>query len=215
MVLSGKLQTWYGSAVDGATVYTLAAYPEGRECVVALTARISGGADRQAIEHLIDTVEVDCGRVTSGPLSSPSVSASLEAADSPEASTASSSSAPASAGSQGQTAGPAYNFIEVPSGTPPCPLGLDEFKEIYGPNVTCGEGGGYVPATWKSPSLRFVILSPVAGIPTPLPSIAYEAPRLERRPAYARCAASPRSARPLSARSSCSSPQRAPTAPAD
>src|ERR671921_374163 len=43
-----------------------------------------------------------------------------------------------------QQTGPAFNFLEVPEGTPPCPLGLDEVKEIYGPNVTCGEGGGYV-----------------------------------------------------------------------
>jgi LPXTG-motif cell wall-anchored protein len=45
-----------------------------------------------------------------------------------------------------QQSGPASNFLEVPEGTPPCPLGLDEVKEIYGPNVTCGEGGGYVLA---------------------------------------------------------------------
>jgi len=69
---SGKLQTWYGCGSDRATVYTLAAYPKGRECVVALNARISDEADREAIEHLVDTVEVDCGRVTSGPLAAPS-----------------------------------------------------------------------------------------------------------------------------------------------
>ena len=60
---SGKLQTWYGCGEDGATVYTLAASPEGRECVVALSARVSEEADREAIEHLISTFEVDCGGV--------------------------------------------------------------------------------------------------------------------------------------------------------
>ncbi len=85
--LSGKLQTWYGCGPDGATTYTLAAYPEGRECVVALSARIHDEADREAIEHLVNTVEVDCGRVTSGPLPAPSssASASASATASPEA----------------------------------------------------------------------------------------------------------------------------------
>jgi len=49
-----------------------------------------------------------------------------------------------------QQSGPAFDFLEVPEGTPPCPLGLDEVKEIYGPNVTCGEGGGYVLTTSDS-----------------------------------------------------------------
>jgi hypothetical protein len=34
---SRKIQTWYGHGPDGTTVYTLAAYPQGRECVVALS----------------------------------------------------------------------------------------------------------------------------------------------------------------------------------
>ena len=138
--LSGKVQTWYGCAVDGATIYTVAAAPEGRECVVALSARVSEEADREAIEHLVDTVEVDCGRVTSGRLPASSASAS------PSASREASASASGSASAQVQSAGPTYNFIEVPMDTPPCPLGLDEVRATYGPNVTCGEGGGYVPA---------------------------------------------------------------------
>jgi hypothetical protein len=150
---SGKIQTWYDCGDDNATTYTVAAAPGGRECVVVLNARISDGAERKAIEHLVDSFEVDCGRVTSGPLPSPSATASPatgaspEAAASPEATPESSASASGSANAQAQTAGPAYNFIEVPRGTPPCPIGLDEVRAIYGPNVTCGEGGGYVPAT--------------------------------------------------------------------
>jgi hypothetical protein len=77
--LAGKLQTWYGCGEDGATVYTLAAYPEGRECVLALVARVSEEADREAIEHLVDAVEVDCGRITSEPLAPSSSSASASA----------------------------------------------------------------------------------------------------------------------------------------
>ena len=108
--------------------------------MVALSARVSEEADREAIEHLVDTVEVDCGRVTSGPLPASSASAS------PSASREASASASGSASAQVQSAGPAYNFIEVPMDTPPCPLGLDQVRATYGPNVTCGEGGGYVPA---------------------------------------------------------------------
>jgi hypothetical protein len=62
---SGKLQTWYGCGADGAVVYTLAATPEDRECVVVLNARVSEEGDSQTIKHLVDTFEVDCGRVTS------------------------------------------------------------------------------------------------------------------------------------------------------
>ena len=113
---SGKLQTWYGCGPDGATVYTLAAYPEGRECVVALNARISDEADREAIEHLVDTVEVDCGRVTSGPLalSSTSASASASASATPEATTTTpESSAPAS---ESASASPCPNLRVTPDG---------------------------------------------------------------------------------------------------
>jgi hypothetical protein len=73
---SGKIQTWYDCGVDGATTYSVAAAPAGRGCVVVLDARISDEADREAIEHLVNSFEVDCGRVTSEPLDSPSVSAS-------------------------------------------------------------------------------------------------------------------------------------------
>jgi hypothetical protein len=62
---SGKIQTWYDCGVDNVTTFTVAAAPEGRECVVVLSARISVEADREAIEHLISTFEVDCERVTS------------------------------------------------------------------------------------------------------------------------------------------------------
>ena len=104
--LSGKLQTWYGCGSDGATTYALAAYPEGRECVVALSARIHEDADREAIEHLVDTVEVDCGRVTSGPLPASSASASPSASlEPPSASREASASASAYASAEAQAGG--------------------------------------------------------------------------------------------------------------
>ena len=58
-------QIWHGCGVDGATVYTMAIAPEGRECVAVVNARIQDGADQEAIQHLVTTVEVDCARVTS------------------------------------------------------------------------------------------------------------------------------------------------------
>lgn len=73
---SGKIQTWYGCGGVDATTFSVAAAPEGRECVVMLAARINGEADREAVEHLVGTFEVDCGRVTSQQLDSPSASAS-------------------------------------------------------------------------------------------------------------------------------------------
>jgi serine/threonine-protein kinase len=60
---SGKIQTWYECGVDAATTFAVAAAPEGRECVVVLNARISDEADREAIEHIIDTFEVNCGGI--------------------------------------------------------------------------------------------------------------------------------------------------------
>ena len=86
---SGKIQTWYECGEDGATTYSVAAAPEGRECVVVFDARISEEADREAIEHLVESFEVDCGRVTSEPLASPSASASASPSASAPAGSAS------------------------------------------------------------------------------------------------------------------------------
>ncbi len=101
---SGKLQTWYGCGENGVTTYTLAAAPEGRECVVALIARVSEEADREAVEHLVDTFEVDCGSVTSGPARVAARSASPEASSS--ASSASASPEAASAPPETTTSAP-------------------------------------------------------------------------------------------------------------
>ena len=83
---SGKLQTWHGCGEDGATEYALAAAPEGRECVVALGARVSEEADREAVEHLVDTFEADCEAVASEPLPDAAASPSASAPDEPDAS---------------------------------------------------------------------------------------------------------------------------------
>lgn len=78
------MQVWFGCGADGADTYSVAAAPEGRECVVVIDARVSEEADREDIEHLIDTFEVDCGGVSSEELVSspstatPTASASVE-----------------------------------------------------------------------------------------------------------------------------------------
>ena len=90
---SGKMQTWYDCGVDGATTYTVAARPEGGGCGVVFDARVSNEADRKAIEHLVSTFEVDCRRVSSGPLPASSASAAPSGAASSAASPESSASA--------------------------------------------------------------------------------------------------------------------------
>lgn len=60
---SGKIRTWYDCGVTGMTTFSAVAAPEGRDCVVVLSLRLASEADRDAIEHLLDTFEVDCAKV--------------------------------------------------------------------------------------------------------------------------------------------------------
>jgi hypothetical protein len=61
--LSGKVQTWYNCRGEGVTNFVVAAAPEGRECVVVLQAKFANEADREAIQHMIDTFAVNCGEI--------------------------------------------------------------------------------------------------------------------------------------------------------
>ena len=61
--LSGKMQTWQNCREQGITNFIVTGAPEGRECVAVLQARLTDEADREAIEHILDTLEVDCGRI--------------------------------------------------------------------------------------------------------------------------------------------------------
>ena len=61
--LSGKMQTWENCRGQGITNFIVVAYPEGRECVAVVQARLASDADREAIEHLLDTLMVGCGPV--------------------------------------------------------------------------------------------------------------------------------------------------------
>jgi hypothetical protein len=82
--------------------------------VVVFDARISDEADRKAIEHLVDTFEVDCGRVTSGPLASPSASASASESASAEAQTGACSDPAYKAQNPGECGTTGYNPVSDP-----------------------------------------------------------------------------------------------------
>jgi hypothetical protein len=59
---SGRLVSW-NCSTNGSTSYSLAAAPEGRECVVMLQITAYSEADRESAKHILDTFEVDCGRI--------------------------------------------------------------------------------------------------------------------------------------------------------
>ena len=67
---SGKARTWY-CAVGNKEIYTLAAAPEARECVVLLQTSIpsegASEADREAVRHILDSFEADCAAVVDAP----------------------------------------------------------------------------------------------------------------------------------------------------
>ena len=85
---SGKIQTWFECDGVGTTYHVFAAAPEGRACVVVGGARIVSGAseaDREAVQHIVDSFEVDCDSLPPSALletqttASPSASASASA----------------------------------------------------------------------------------------------------------------------------------------
>jgi hypothetical protein len=57
------MQTWYNCRGLGITNFVVSAAPEGRECVVVLQARLGNKGDREAIQRMLDTVNVDCGQI--------------------------------------------------------------------------------------------------------------------------------------------------------
>src|SRR5215212_74915 len=59
---SGRLVSW-NCSTNGSTSYSLAAAPEGRECVEMLQITAYSEADRESAKHILDTFEVDCGRI--------------------------------------------------------------------------------------------------------------------------------------------------------
>jgi hypothetical protein len=58
---SGRMQVWKNCAGNGeANLVTLAAAPEGRECVAVLQIGMYGEADVEAGQRILDTFEADC-----------------------------------------------------------------------------------------------------------------------------------------------------------
>jgi hypothetical protein len=89
---SGRLQAWKNCDGNGeGSAVTLVAAPEDRECVVLLQVVMYGKSDAEVGQHILDSFEVDCGRIREGGPISSTVSASASA--SPTAS-ASASAAP-------------------------------------------------------------------------------------------------------------------------
>jgi hypothetical protein len=91
---SGRVQTWDACDLGIPAYYTLSASPEGRACAVIAQIGVTDEADRDAARHILETFEVDCGRVTSQPFASPSASASSSASASVEATDAPTEASP-------------------------------------------------------------------------------------------------------------------------
>ena len=61
---SGKIREWKNcSGNEESSFLTLAAAPEGRECVLALQVGTFDEADIEGIQRVLDTFEADCGRI--------------------------------------------------------------------------------------------------------------------------------------------------------
>jgi len=61
---TGKVQAWYDCAGFENSSVNIVVAPEGRECVAVLGTRVAPGADaadRDAVQHILDSLEVDCG----------------------------------------------------------------------------------------------------------------------------------------------------------
>jgi serine/threonine protein kinase/class 3 adenylate cyclase len=61
--LSGKMQTWSNCGGQGITTYVVSAAPEGRECVVVIQAIVRKDSNSQAVQHILDTANVNCGQI--------------------------------------------------------------------------------------------------------------------------------------------------------
>jgi hypothetical protein len=103
---SGRVQAWSECDLGIPTYYTLSASPEGRACAVIARIGVASEADRDAARHILETVEVDCGRVTSQPFASPSASASSSASASVEATDAPTEASPESSAPASGSASP-------------------------------------------------------------------------------------------------------------
>jgi hypothetical protein len=101
---SGRLQAWkYCDGNGTSTAFTLAAAPEKRGCFVLLQVIMYGEDEAEVGQHILNTFEVDCGRVQEG---------------GPVPSTATASASPAATGSASATATPGLICDEYGCMTP-------------------------------------------------------------------------------------------------
>ncbi len=56
-----KMQEWRACGLNDVTSLVVAAAPDGRECVVAMSVILASQPDDKAAEHILDSFEVDCG----------------------------------------------------------------------------------------------------------------------------------------------------------
>ena len=91
---SGMIQTWYDCGLNDNTSYVVSAAPEGRECVVVLDVITASTADREAVEHILDSFEANCAALP--PPTPVDASASTSPSASPESSTSSSANSSSS-----------------------------------------------------------------------------------------------------------------------
>jgi hypothetical protein len=60
---SGKTQSWYNCGGTYTTFHMGVVAPESRDCVVLLQIATASEADTQAMEHILDTFDADCGGI--------------------------------------------------------------------------------------------------------------------------------------------------------
>ena len=87
---SGKMQIWYDCGLNDNTSFVVAAAPEGRECVVVMDVITASTSDREIVEHILDSFEVNCASLPTPTRIDASATASPSA--SPESSTPASAS---------------------------------------------------------------------------------------------------------------------------
>lgn len=145
-----KMQEWRACGQNDITSLVVAASREGSECVVALDVILAAQSDEQAAEHILDSLEVDCGALL--PPTPADASTPASPPSSPGSSADASESAPGGGGtseeldcadfaSQAEAQG-------VLDGDPSDPNGLD------GDGVACeslSSGGGASPPPQSPP----------------------------------------------------------------
>jgi Domain of unknown function (DUF4352) len=105
---SGKIAIWKNCGPNDNTNIVVAAAPEGRECVVVVGGLAVSTVGREALEHILDSFEVNCGALPAPPPAEAETSASASA-------TATATSTPTADEAQAVSCD---DFVAYASGTP-------------------------------------------------------------------------------------------------